>query len=84
MEQGKFEEAEKLMLEDTEKDVTGFETVDRAWFYENWGDSTGRREIYERSLDFYEAFASWATSGGEGTARMIDVKRVQKKIAELR
>ena len=86
--QGKFAEAEPLMLAETEQEtIYGYEVISRAGFYENWGDSFGSKneakELYEKSLSGYQLFAFWATSGGEGTARMIDVKRVEKKIAGL-
>lgn len=88
VEQGKFDEAESIMLADTsEADGYGGETVTRAHFYEQWGDvlaPDGAAEIkYRESHDYWATFASWATSGGEGTARMLDVERVIKKIEAL-
>jgi hypothetical protein len=86
--QGKFEEAESLMLEETAKETGyGYELIARAAFYEDWGaraDSKEKaKEYYEKALDGFWQFAAGATSGGEGTARMIDVKRLQKKLAEF-
>ncbi len=67
--QGKFAEAEALMLTATEQEtVYGYEVISRAGFYENWGDAVGTKdeakEHYEKSLSGYHLFASWATSGG--------------------
>jgi hypothetical protein len=87
--QGKFAEAESLMLEETAKETGyGYEVLTRAGFYEDWGDRAESREEsekhYNEALRSFQLFASWATSGGEGTARMLDVKRMAKKIAELK
>lgn len=86
--QGKFAEAEELMLAETAREGEyGYEAVTRAGFYEDWGDHAENidkaKKFYLKSLTDYERFASWATSGGEGTARMLDVKRLRKKIADL-
>ena len=85
----KFDEAEPLMLADTEKpDGYGGETVKRAEFYEAWGDTLGTvpdaEGKYRESHRYWALYASWATSGGEGTARMVDVHRVLRKIDELK
>ena len=83
-----FAEAEPLMLADTDNDPYGDHTVARAEFYESWGDAT--REPLEaidhyNQADFYFGiFASWSTSGGEGTARMRDVTRVQNKVRNVK
>jgi hypothetical protein len=87
--QGRFEEAEPPMLADTEeRDGYGGETVARAEFYEEWGDSLGfgpeAEKRYWQSHSYWGLYASWSTSGGEGTARMMDVNRVLKKIEELK
>ncbi len=87
--QGRFEEAEPLMLADTEEcDGYGGETVVRAEFYEDWGDGlrsgSGAEKRYQQSQGYWGLYASWSTSGGEGTARMMDVKRVLKKIEGLK
>jgi hypothetical protein len=76
------------MLAETEKQTGyGYEVLTRAGFYEDWGDCAGSAEeakrLYGEALSGFQFFASCATSGGEGTARMMDVKRVQKKIAAL-
>lgn len=40
MRQGNFAEAEEQMLAETEKETGyGYEVIDRAGFYEDWGDS---------------------------------------------
>jgi hypothetical protein len=87
--QGRFEEAESSMLEETAKPTGyGYEFTARAGFYEEWGDRADSREEakknYAEALRNFQIFASGATSGGEGTARMIDVKRLQKKLDELK
>lgn len=87
--QGNFAEAEASMLAETEKETTyGYEVITRANFYENWGDraenSAEAKKHYEEALRGFQLFASWATSGGEGTARMIDVNRLLEKIAGLK
>ena len=86
--QGKYAEAEKLMLAETEhKTGYGDEVITRAAFYEDWGehaeDEWEKRRAFEKSLGYFQLFASWATSGGEGSARMIDVLRVERKLAGL-
>ena len=86
---GKFAEAEAAMLAETER-RTGYgdEVIARAGFYEDWGDSEKDRDkakgFYEKALNGFSNFASWATSGSEGNARMLDVRRVEKKIADLK
>lgn len=85
---GEFEQAEPLILAATEApDGYGGETVARAEFYERWGDSLDRAPEAERkywlSHRYFATYASWATSGGEGTARMLDVNRVLRKIEQL-
>lgn len=87
---GRFAEAEPLMLAGTpqtaEADPYGDNTVARAGFYEAWGDTLGQTsaaaEKYHESERFWSLFASWSTSGGEGTARMMDVNRVRTKIRD--
>ncbi|HKP68879.1 MAG TPA: hypothetical protein VJV05_06325 [Pyrinomonadaceae bacterium] len=86
---GKFEEAEPLMLaEIATPDGYGGETVTQAYFYETWADSlldrTAAITMYWRSHRFWATYASWSTSGGEGTARMLDVNRVLLKLECLR
>jgi hypothetical protein len=87
---GRFAEAEPLMLADTEpiEGNYGDNAVARAEFYEAWGDATrDPLEAIDRynQADFYFGiFASWSTSGGEGTARMQDVNRVRNKVANVK
>lgn len=88
---GRFAEAEPLMLagtpQTTEADPYGKNTVARAEFYESWGDALGQTptaaEKYRESQNYWGLFASWSTSGGEGTARMMDVNRVAEKLERL-
>lgn len=88
---GNYAEAEPLMLAGTvqtpEADPYGDYTVARAEFYESWGDSLGKTpeaaEKYRESENYWSLYASWSTSGGEGTARMMDVNRVSDKIQAL-
>jgi hypothetical protein len=90
--QRKFAEAEAAMLAETERETGyGDEVTTRAGFYEDWGDESRNsenknkaREFYEKALGGFRLFASWAMSGGEGGARMLDVKRVERKIAGLK
>lgn len=85
---GRYADAEPLMLAGTATaDDFGENTVARAGFYENWGDLAGvtdeARSAYAEAERYLSQFASWATSGGEGTARMADVQRVAKKLEAL-
>lgn len=88
---GRYAEAEPLMLAGTPQtpdvDPYGDNTVARAEFYEKWGDAagTGPEAIkhYRESQNYFGLFASWSTSGGEGTARMTDVNRVRNKLEAL-
>ena len=85
---GHFAEAEGAMLRETEgKDGIGPDAELRAQFYENWGDTLqtkGEAEEKYRYAHYYWAiFASWSTSGGEGTARMRDANRVLEKLEKL-
>lgn len=81
---GKFAEAEAAMLAATDRGEGYFPDCEvRASFYENWGDTlSGEDQIakYREALNYWQMHASQATSGGEGTARMLDVYRVSKKI----
>ncbi len=46
---------------------------------------TGRKRLfYEAASTRAAVFTSWATAGGEGLARKIDVDRINGKIAALR
>ncbi|HMO81858.1 MAG TPA: hypothetical protein PKD24_13795 [Pyrinomonadaceae bacterium] len=84
--EGKYAEAEAAMLAETDRGVGMFpENEIRASFYENWGDVLGGDEDkYREAANNWQQFASCATSGGEGTARMLDVNRVLKKIKGLK
>lgn len=85
---GNYAEAEAAMLVETGRGEGFFpENEIRASFYENWGDrleGSEQKEKYEEALSNWQQFASCATSGGEGTARMLDVNRVLKKIESLK
>jgi hypothetical protein len=88
VEEGDFDTAEAAMREETEAmDQYGENTVTRASFYESWGDVLGSggaaAEKYNESVRYWSLFASWSTSGGEGTARMMDVNRVLAKLEAL-
>jgi hypothetical protein len=88
--QRRFAEAEPLMLAstDTDHDKFGNDTVARAEFYEAWGDATVAPleavDHYNQADFYFSIFASWSTSGGEGTARMQDVNRVQNKVRNVK
>jgi hypothetical protein len=87
---GRFAEAESLMLAatDVEHDKFRDDTVARAEFYEAWGDATrdlvAAIDHYNQADFYFSIFASWSTSGGEGTARMRDVNRVRNKVNNVR
>ena len=84
-----FVEAEAAMLSETDANDAYDNTVLRARFYECWGDLLSldfrpdAKKHYGEALRLYQLFASWSTSGGEGTARMMDVHRVSAKINGL-
>ncbi|MBK7394296.1 MAG: hypothetical protein IPI64_13525 [Chloracidobacterium sp.] len=84
---GKYVEAEADMLAETDRGVGFFPDNEiRASFYENWGDTlSGEEQIakYKVALINWGQWASCSTSGGEGTARMMDVHRVSKMIDDL-
>jgi hypothetical protein len=88
VEAGNYFEAEAGMLAETDRGEGVFPLNEiRASFYENWGDrlsGDAQIEKYEEALNNWQQFASYATSGGEGTARMLDVNRMLKKIGDLR
>lgn len=85
--EGSYAEAEAGMLAETDRGEGVFPLNEvRASFYENWGDRLdGDERIaeYEEALKNWQQFASYATSGGEGMARMLDVNRILKKIEDL-
>lgn len=85
---GRFAEAESAMLSETEgTEGRGPDAETRSWFYETWGDSLrpqpSAKEKYREAHYYWAIFASWSTSGGEGTARMMEVNRVLGKIESL-
>ena len=84
---GNFAQAESAMLVETDRGVGFFPDNEiRASFYENWGDTlSGEEQIakYKVALLNWGQWASCSTSGGEGTARMMDVHRVSKMIDDL-
>jgi hypothetical protein len=88
----RFAEAEPLMVAEmgteTDQDPYGDNTVARAEFYEAWGDHTRDSleaiDHYNQADYYFGIYASWSTSGGEGTARMRDVNRVKMKVKNVR
>lgn len=83
-----FEEAEPWMLAATAgDDPLGDLLIAKAEFYEAWGDhlapDPSAAEKYALSHAEWAWYASCSTSGGEGTARMLAVNRVDQKIAAL-
>ena len=90
MRQGRFAEAEAAMLAETGGAAGEWpkDPETQGWFYETWGDSlAGSPEAdpkYREAYNNFSIFASWSTSGGEGTARMMDVNRVLRKLGELK
>lgn len=85
--EGKYAETEATMLAATDRGEGWFPDCEvRGSYYENWGDTLmGEDQIakYREALRYWQMFASFSTSGGEGTARMMDVHRVAKKIENL-
>lgn len=85
--QGNYAEAEPLMLAETFRGEGMFPINEvRASFYENWGDRLDgdeKIEKYKLAEDNWRMYAACSTSGGEGTARMMDVHRVVKKLEAL-
>ena len=90
--QRRFVEAEPLMLAEMaterDQDMYGDNTVARAEFYEAWGDATRdpieATDHYNQADFYFSMYASWSTSGGEGTARMTDVNRVRNKVRNVK
>lgn len=82
--EGNYAEAESAMLAATDRGEGFYPDCEiRGSFYENWGDSlSGEEQIakYREALNYWRMNAAQATSGGEGSARMLDVHRVAKKI----
>ena len=87
IETGNYDDAEPLMLAETDRGEGYFPDCEvRASFYENWADRlSGKDQIakYHEALRYWQMHASQSTSGGEGTARMLDVTRVQRIIESL-
>lgn len=91
MKQGRFTEAQESMLAETGSPGPGYWAKDpesQGWFYETWGDTVASSaeavEKYENARNNFSIFASWSTSGGEGTARMAEVTRVTERINKLK
>ena len=90
MRQNRFEEAVPLVEEEYARgNDCGYHLLSRAHFYET---RAAQQEIenpqealrlYREADHEYTMFAAAATSGGEGTARMLDVNRIRTKIGEL-
>jgi len=85
---GKYAEAEAEMLAETDRGEGFFPLNEvRASFYEKWGDAlSGVADAsakYQAAELNWRQWASCSTSGGEGTARMVDVQRVVKKLEAL-
>jgi hypothetical protein len=90
MRQKRFSEAEKVITEEFSRlEHIGDSILSRGYFYETWASNVERQNpqqalvYYHKALNDYSVYASWATSGGEGTARMVDVDRLDKKIQKL-
>lgn len=85
--EGKYAEMEPTMLAATDRGEGYFPECEvRGSYYENWGDTLSgaeQTEKYREALNYWQMHASQSTSGGEGTARMLDVHRVQKKLETL-
>lgn len=68
--------------------TTDEDACERGQFYEAWGDSTRSPldaiDHYNQADFYFGIFASWSTSGGEGTARMRDVDRVRNKVRNVK
>lgn len=81
----KFDAAETGMLGETENGVDMLPDGQlMASFYENWGHALGGDdEKCRKALNNWQQFASNATSG-QGTARLLDLDRVLKKIESLK
>ncbi len=47
-------------------------------------DRDGSIWLYEQALFYFQEYASWATTGGEGSVRMSSVSRVDSKLRQLR
>ena len=47
-------------------------------------DRDGSIWLYEQALVYFQEFAVWASTGGEGSRRMDSVGRVESKLRQLR
>ena len=76
------------MPTERDQDPYGDNTAARAQFYEAWGDATRdpieATDHYNQADYYFSIYASWSTSGGEGTARMTDVNRVRNKVRNVK
>lgn len=86
--EGNYAEIEATMLAATDLGEGYFPECEvRGAYYENWADTIGDRDDkivkYDEVLRYWQMFASCATSGGEGTGRMMDVHRVEIKLEAL-
>jgi hypothetical protein len=68
---------------DRARDPYGENLVRAAEWWERRGDELADPEPYRRARAAFALFASWATSGAEGSGRMVDVDRVSAKLAAL-
>jgi hypothetical protein len=86
-ESGNYVDAAPQMLAETDRGEGYFPVCEiRASFYENWAEMlVGKEQIakYHEALRYWQMHAAQSTSGGEGTARMLDVTRVQRIIESL-
>ncbi|HMT08965.1 MAG TPA: hypothetical protein PKA82_13250 [Pyrinomonadaceae bacterium] len=87
IETGNYDDAEPLMLAETDRGEGYYPDCEmRASFYENWAemlDGESQLRKYRDALNYWQMHAAQSTSGGEGTARMLDVNRVAKIIDGL-
>lgn len=88
VEEKRFADAEPLVeAEFKARALMGEEAENSGLFYEQWGDyatdEAEKKELYGKADYYFSIYASWSTSGGEGTARMRAVNRVREKIAVL-
>lgn len=90
MSQGKFAEAELEMISETgPSGLSGspHDPESQGWFYETWGDAIATNadaiDKYRIAYNNFTIFASWSTSGGEGTARSNEAARVCQKLKSL-
>jgi len=76
------------MLAETDRGVGYFPFNEiRATFYENRGDTLSEiadaKAKYELAEFNWRQWASCSTSGGEGTARMSEIHRLEKNLESL-